>query len=68
MSRDHVTASPPREAAEGLDQGRGARIGLALLRIAIGLLWIQNSGWKSPPDFGQESETGLFKFTTYAVD
>ncbi len=68
MSTDHVTASPPREAGEELDQGRGGRIGLALLRIAIGLLWIQNSSWKSPPDFGQESETGLFKFTTYAVD
>ncbi len=68
MSTDHVTASPPREAAEGLDQGRGGRIGLALLRIAIGLLWIQNSGWKTPPNFGQDSGSGLFRFTTYAVD
>lgn len=68
MSTDHVTASQPREAVEPLDQGRGGRIGLAVLRIAIGLLWIANSGWKTPPNFGQDSGSGLFKFTTYAVD
>jgi len=59
-----VTPGP----ADELDHGRGARIGLAFVRITIGLLWIQNSGWKSPPDFGRDGGTGLFKFTNYAVD
>lgn len=68
MSTDSATQKVAPDATDELDQGRGARVGLAVLRIAIGLLWIQNSGWKSPPNFGQDSGTGLFKFTTYAVD
>ncbi len=68
MSTDRSTQELAPQPAEEPDQGRGARVGLAVLRIAIGLLWIQNSGWKTPPDFGQDSGTGLFRFTTYAVD
>lgn len=72
MSTDRGTQSQEIESSNDLDNqldsGRGARIGLAVLRIAIGLLWIENSGWKTPPNFGQDSGTGLFKFTTYAVD
>lgn len=68
MSTDSATGQLASQSADGPDQGRGARIGLAFLRIALGLLWIQSAGWKAPPDFGQESGTGLFKFTNYAVD
>jgi thiosulfate dehydrogenase [quinone] large subunit len=56
------------DSADEIDHGRGARIGLAFVRITIGLLWIQSAGWKTPPEFGRDSETGLFKFSTYAVD
>jgi thiosulfate dehydrogenase [quinone] large subunit len=38
------------------------------VRIALGLLWIQAAGWKSPPDFGRDTESGLFRFTSYAVE
>jgi thiosulfate dehydrogenase (quinone) large subunit len=36
---------------------------LALLRIAIGFLWIQNADWKIPPSFD-----ALLHFTRYAVE
>lgn len=72
MSTDRVTQSQQIDSASDpvnhLDSGRGARIGLAVVRIAIGLLWIENVGWKTPPNFGQDSGSGLFKYTTYAVD
>ncbi len=55
-------------AAEELDHGRGTRVALAVVRIGIGLLWIQSAGWKTPPNFGQDSGTGLFKYTSYAVE
>jgi len=58
------TATP----AEELDHGRGTRVALAVVRIGIGLLWIQSAGWKTPPNFGQDSGTGLFKYTSYAVE
>ncbi len=38
------------------------------MRILIAMLWIQNSAWKAPPDFGREAGRGLFKFTSFAVD
>lgn len=67
MSTD--SAAPPGLAdPEALDQGRGTRIALALVRIAVGLLWIQSAGWKTPPDFGEDGGSGLFRYTTYAVD
>jgi thiosulfate dehydrogenase (quinone) large subunit len=37
-------------------------------RIVLGLLWLQNSGWKTPPDFGMSSGGGLYKFTNDAVE
>ncbi|WP_211881837.1 TQO small subunit DoxD [Pseudarthrobacter albicanus] len=55
-------------ADEGLDAGRAARAVIAGLRIAVALLWIQNVSWKIPPDFGRNDHTGLFQFTSYAVE
>nr|MBA2764243.1 hypothetical protein [Thermoleophilaceae bacterium] len=26
-----------------------------ILRLSVGFLWLQNAGWKVPPDFGQEA-------------
>lgn len=40
---------------------------MAGVRLVLGVLWLQNSGWKSPPDFGREAGRGLYRFTTYAV-
>ena len=47
---------------------RFGRLSLAALRITLGVLWMTNAGWKRPPDFGQESGTGLFRFTSLAVE
>lgn len=41
---------------------------LAILRISMGLLWMQNAAWKLPPDFGRASKSGLYLFTGYAVE
>lgn len=37
------------------------------MRIVVGLMWLQNVGWKAPPDFGREAGRGLFRFTSFAV-
>lgn len=36
---------------------------LAALRVGVAMMWIQNVGWKRPPDF-----SSLRRFTTDAVD
>ncbi|MGF1598751.1 MAG: TQO small subunit DoxD [Acidimicrobiales bacterium] len=36
---------------------------LAALRILLGLLWLQNVGWKTPPDF-----TGVERFVTEGIE
>ena len=46
---------------------RAQAVGATAFRILIGLLWLYNVSWKRAPDFGQEAENGLFKFTSYAV-
>ncbi len=45
-----------------------SRIAFFVTRIVLGLLWIQNSGWKTPPDFGRNAGSGLYKFTRFAVE
>lgn len=54
-------------AAAGGDS-RLARGGVAVLRIGVALLWIQNVAWKTPPDFGRHANNGLYFFTRFAVD
>jgi len=39
------------------------RATIALLRIGVAVLWIQNAAWKTPPDFGT-----LRHFTEFAVE
>ncbi len=46
---------------------RGHAVAAASLRVLLGLLWLYNVAWKRAPDFGQDAENGLFKFTSYAV-
>ncbi|MDJ0339258.1 TQO small subunit DoxD [Cryobacterium sp. PH31-O1] len=47
--------------------GRPTRVVLAAVRIAVGLMWLQNVNWKRPPDFGQASGNGLYQYTADAV-
>lgn len=44
------------------------RTGIAAVRVGVALMWIQNSGWKRPPDFGRNDGRGLYRFTRFAVD
>lgn len=57
---------PQAGAAGGSD--RVGQWAIAAARIVLGLLWLQNSGWKTPPDFGMNAEGGLYKFTMHAVE
>jgi thiosulfate dehydrogenase [quinone] large subunit len=50
------------------EQTRLARVALAMLRVGVALLWIQNAGWKVPPDFGQADDKGLYFWASQAVD
>lgn len=58
-----TTTAVPADEPTRLTRG-----GLAVLRIGIALLWIQNASWKAPPDFGQGANDGLYFFTRFAVD
>jgi thiosulfate dehydrogenase (quinone) large subunit len=46
---------------------RWARVMPAIVRIAIGLLYMQNSFWKVPPDFGKATGSLLYAFVRDAV-
>ena len=50
------------------EANRAGGVAFFVTRIVLALLWIQNSGWKTPPDFGQSAEAGLYKFTRFAVE
>lgn len=66
MSEPTTTTTATRRA--GISNSATSRASVALLRIGIGLLWIQNVDWKMPPDFGRgPTPGGLFEFTNDAV-
>jgi thiosulfate dehydrogenase [quinone] large subunit len=55
--------------ADPLAASRLSRALVVVLRVGLASLWIQNSGWKTPPRFGQGAQpSGLYKFTSYAVE
>jgi len=41
---------------------------MALIRIAVGVMWLTNLNWKTPPDFGQNGGGGLYGYVRDAVD
>lgn len=47
---------------------RPSAIAIAIARVAVGLMWLQNVSWKIPPDFGQDRSDDLYRFTRYAVE
>ena len=61
-SSRHWVLAPATE-----DNTRGHMAGMTFLRILLGLMWLYNVSWKRAPDFGQDAENGLFKFTSFAV-
>lgn len=42
-------------------------VGLAALRILLGLMWLYNVAWKRAPDFGEQADNGLYHFASLAV-
>lgn len=58
-----ATATPAQGGDSWLARGC-----LAALRVGVAFLWIQNVGWKEPPDFGKAANGGLYHFTLFAVD
>ncbi len=54
--------------SEAGPQDRVGSLVIAIARIGVGLMWLQNVAWKIPPDFGQDRADDLYRFTRYAVD
>jgi len=48
--------------------GRAARGAVWFIRVVVALVWLQGAGWKRPPDFGESTGTGLYRYTRYAVE
>ena len=63
----HSAARAPLPAVNRLDTGRATRFLVGAVRIALGVLWIQNVSWKHPPLFGRPTRTDLFQYTDDAV-
>lgn len=45
----------------------GLAVTTTVIRVLVGVMWLYNTAWKVPPDFGQAKRAGLFTFTSYAV-
>ncbi|MGB7448913.1 MAG: hypothetical protein WA892_07260 [Ornithinimicrobium sp.] len=50
------------------DVPRYTAVGMTTLRIIVGLMWLYNVAWKRAPRFGEDSGTGLYRFTREAVE
>ncbi len=55
----------PADPADAVTTGRLAGRSLAGLRILMGLLWLQNAGWKRPPF---TTSSGLGRYVQLGVD
>jgi len=64
-----ATTDSPAATALLVDTRQSRRL-VAATRVIVAFLWIQNSYWKVPPDFGRDRRPpeGLYQFTRYAVD
>jgi thiosulfate dehydrogenase [quinone] large subunit len=64
-----VPARPDVSPGDPLAESRLNRVLIAVFRVVVALLWIQNSSWKTPPDFGHATPPrGLYKFTLDGVE
>ncbi len=65
---EQAAGSGARELTEGPAHDRATSVSAFLLRIIVALLWIDNLSWKVPPDFGSQDRSGLYYFTSLAVE
>jgi thiosulfate dehydrogenase (quinone) large subunit len=54
---------------EPLATSRLSRVLIAVVRVTVGLLWIENLSWKRPPEFGNRTNPpeGLYDWTLRGV-
>ena len=52
MSTASIATNQSASTTAGARLGRGSQIGLGIVRILIGLLWLTQLFWKLPPTFG----------------
>ena len=65
---DYTAGTDATPDAVPLPPSRLNRALLAIVRIGVGLLWLQNVGWKTPPNFGRgDPPGGLYLSASYAV-
>lgn len=57
-----TTIDAPAPIRTSTREDRLVRITLAVVRVGVAFLWIENAGWKTPPTF-----SSLHSFTEYAV-
>ena len=57
----------PTASHRGAANDRATSVVAFIVRITVGLLWLENLSWKKPPDFGANDGSGLFHFTNLAV-
>lgn len=62
-----MTTDPLRPPAIPIPD-RASRAVLAGIRITIGVMWLTNTRWKAPTDFGRDGGGGLYGYTKGAVD
>jgi thiosulfate dehydrogenase [quinone] large subunit len=68
VEADYTAATDGTPDAVPLPPSRLNRGLLAIVRIGVGLLWLQNVGWKTPPSFGRDDPPGgLYLSASYAV-
>ena len=60
-------AAAKAEARRAETTERAGSVGLALLRLTVGALWLHEAAWKVPPDFGEATGTGLWRLAQNAV-
>jgi thiosulfate dehydrogenase [quinone] large subunit len=41
---------------------------MAIVRMVVAMLWLTNTGWKLPPDFGEVGGGSLYGYTADAVE
>lgn len=60
-----ITVDPALVVA--LADDRLARGSILTLRVVMAFLWIENTRWKLPPDFGGDDQGGLYRYLADAV-
>lgn len=68
MSGNQLTQTDQGPASRRLPNDAAARASALVVRVVVGLLWVENLSWKVPPHFGADDDSGLYYFTTLAVE